>query len=120
MHEGPVGGVWRRGGGSSTKLYFYLVNLSNRIVDTGKYPALWSFCLIVPIHKNDDRSKVENYRGITLLSALGKPFTSILLYMTTFRPEVQPLTVLQTTFCSKGTPFTNLVLIRTLHPFQLL
>ena len=26
----------------------------------------------------DDRSKVENYRGITLLSALGKLFTSIL------------------------------------------
>ena len=82
------------GGGSSTKLYFYLVNLSNRIVDTGKYPALWSFCLIVPIHKNDDRSKVENYRGITLLSALGKPFTSILLYKGRFRPEVQPLTLL--------------------------
>ena len=58
--------------------YGHLVNLFNRILDTGKYPALWSFGLIVPIHKNDDRSKVENYRGITLLSALGKLFTSIL------------------------------------------
>ena len=47
----------------------HLVNLFNRILDTGKYPALWSFGLIVPIHKKDDRSKVENYRGITLLSA---------------------------------------------------
>ena len=56
----------------------HLVNLFNRILDTGKYPALWSFGLIVPIHKRDDRSKVENYRGITLLSALGKLFTSIL------------------------------------------
>ena len=53
----------------------HLVNLFNRILDTGKYPALWSFGLIVPIHKKDDRSKVENYRGITLLSALGKLFT---------------------------------------------
>ena len=52
--------------------------LFNRILDTGKYPALWSFGLIVPIHKKDDRSKVENYRGITLLSAQGKIFTSIL------------------------------------------
>ena len=51
----------------------HLVNLFNRILDTGKYPAF-----IVPIHKKDDRSKVENYRGITLLSALGKLFTSIL------------------------------------------
>ena len=56
----------------------HLVNLFNRILDTGKYPVLWSFGLIVPIHKKDDRSKVENYRGITLLSALGKLFTSIL------------------------------------------
>ena len=57
----------------------HLVNLFNRILDTGKqYPTLWSFGLIVPLHKKDDRSKVENYRGITLLSALGKLFTSIL------------------------------------------
>ena len=32
----------------------HLVNLFNRILDTGKYPALWSFGLIVPIHKKDD------------------------------------------------------------------
>ena len=56
----------------------HLVNLFNRILDTGKYPALWSFGLIVPIHKKVDRSKVENYQGITLLSALGKIFSSIL------------------------------------------
>ena len=73
MHDSPVGGY-------STKFCFYLVNLFNRILDTGKYPALWSFGLIVPIHKKDDRSQVENYRGITLLSALGKLFTSIILY----------------------------------------
>ena len=48
----------------------HLVNLFNRILDTGKYPTLWSFGLIVPIHKKNVRSKVENYRGITLLSAV--------------------------------------------------
>ena len=56
----------------------HLVNLFNRILDTGKYPALWSFGLIVPIHKKDDRSKVENYQGITLISVLSKLFASIL------------------------------------------
>ena len=56
----------------------HLVNLFSRILDTGKYAALWSFGLIVPIHKKDDPTKVENYRGITLLSALGKIFSSIL------------------------------------------
>ena len=29
----------------------HLVNLFNQILDTGKYPGLWSFGLIVPIHK---------------------------------------------------------------------
>ena len=34
----------------------HLVNLFIPILYTGKYPALWSFSLIVPIHKKDDRS----------------------------------------------------------------
>ena len=87
MHDSPVGGY-------STKFCFYLVHLFNRILDTGKYPALWSFGLIVPIRKKDDWSKIENYRGITLLSALGKLFPSIILYEGKFRPEVQPLNLL--------------------------
>ena len=39
----------------------HLVNLFNQIFDTGKYPPLWSFGLILPIHERDDRSKVKNY-----------------------------------------------------------
>ena len=35
-------------------------------------------CYVTSMSKKDDRSKVENYRGITLLFALGKLFTSIL------------------------------------------
>ena len=57
------------------------LELFNRILSSGKYPTLWSFVLIVPIrpiHKKDDRSKAEHLRGSTLLSALGKLFTSIL------------------------------------------
>ena len=44
----------------------HLVNLFNRILDTSKYPALWSFGLIVPIHKKDDQSKVENFTEVSL------------------------------------------------------
>lgn len=56
----------------------HLKPLSNQILSTGKYPLLWSFRLTVPVHKKDDPSKGENYRGIALLSALSKLFTSIL------------------------------------------
>ena len=56
----------------------HLKPLFNRILRTGKYPLLWSFRLTVPVHKKDDPSKGENYRGITLQSSLSKLFTSIL------------------------------------------
>ena len=56
----------------------HLITLFNRILSTGKYPLLWGFGLIVPVHKKDDPSKVENYRGITLRSSLSKLFTAIL------------------------------------------
>ena len=42
------------------------------------YPTLWSRGLIIPIFKKDDPSNRENYRGITLISAMGKIFTSIM------------------------------------------
>ena len=32
----------------------------------------------MPLHKKGDINQVENYRGITLLSALGKLFSRIL------------------------------------------
>ena len=44
----------------------HLVNLFNRILDTSKYPALWSLGLIAPIHKKDDQSKVENFIEVSL------------------------------------------------------
>ena len=81
----------------------HLVNLFNRILDTGKYPALWSFGLIVPIHKKDDWSKVENYRGITLLSALDKIFinqsSTIDCTTTWFKKEFWKLNIVASEKC---------------------
>ena len=42
------------------------------------FPTMWSDGYIVPIHKKGSTNNVDNYRGITLLSTLGKLFTSIL------------------------------------------
>lgn len=55
----------------------HLIKLFNSILNSGVYPTLWSFGLIVPIHKKDDPCKAENYRGITLLSSLSKLFIII-------------------------------------------
>ena len=58
----------------------YLHKLFNVIISTGNYQGLWGegFIVPVPVFKKGDIENVENYRGITLLSVVGKLFTSIL------------------------------------------
>ena len=55
-----------------------MTTLFNKIMSSGLYPQEWGIGLITPIHKKGDKSNIENYRGITLLSTLSKLFTSIL------------------------------------------
>ena len=55
-----------------------LVRLFNYAFDSGIFPKSWSEGLLIPIHKKGIKSVPENYRGITLLSVLGKLFTRIL------------------------------------------
>ena len=57
-------------------LYHKLFNL---IFDTGIIPKSWTEGCIIPIYKNKVAyEKPENYRPITFLSCLGKPFTAVL------------------------------------------
>ena len=56
----------------------YLHNLFNKIFELGYFPEDWSEGLIVPIFKKGEKDDVSNYRGITLLSIIGKLFTRIL------------------------------------------
>lgn len=54
----------------------YLYVLFNKI-DMGYFPVQWSKGFIVPIFKKGETNESSNYRGITLLSTLGK-YTRIL------------------------------------------
>ena len=57
-------------------IYLQLFNL---ILDTGVVPESWALGDILPIYKNKGNINLpENYRPVTLLSCLGKLFTSIL------------------------------------------
>ena len=62
----------------SVLLINYLHALFNRLFQMGYFPKQWSEGFIVPIFKKGDINEVSNYRGITLLSTLGKLFTRIL------------------------------------------
>ena len=56
----------------------YLHKLFNVLLNKGHFPSMWTEGYIVPIHKKGNTSNVDNYRGITLLSTLGKLFNRIL------------------------------------------
>jgi len=56
----------------------YLKLLFNKCLNHGYFPSIWSDGFIVPIPKSGDLNDPSNYRGITLLSTLGKLFTRIL------------------------------------------
>ena len=64
---------------SSPQLISIFCKLFNKVLDTGIVPEQWVQGIIIPIHKGKgDIDQCDNYRGITLLSCVGKAFTSIL------------------------------------------
>jgi len=61
----------------------YMINiytkLFNVILSTGVIPDSWTNGVILPLFKKKgSRSNVDNYRGITIMSCLGKLFTSVI------------------------------------------
>ena len=55
------------------------IKLINRVLDRGKIPEDWLTGMIIPIYKNKgSKDDANDYQGITLLSCVGKLFTSIL------------------------------------------
>ena len=57
----------------------FWVKLFNRVYNSGEVPAEWSKGIIITLYKgNGTHCDPKNYRGITLLSCIGKLFTSVL------------------------------------------
>lgn len=56
----------------------YLAHIFNTVIETGHYPEQWAKAVLVPLHKKGPTSDVNNYRGIALLSVIGKLFCKIL------------------------------------------
>ena len=56
----------------------YLHILFSKVFETSYFPSAWSVGEIIPLHKKGDKSNVDNYRGITILSTRRKLFTRIL------------------------------------------
>ena len=55
-----------------------LLYVFNALYNNSYFPEAWSIGLIIPIFKKGNPDSPENYRGITLLSCVGKLFTSLI------------------------------------------
>ena len=56
----------------------HVTDLFNRMYDEGRVPEDWSKSKMIMLYKKGDPNLPENYRGIALLNAITKIFTSIL------------------------------------------
>ena len=55
-----------------------LCKLFNNILNTGNFPEIWLRSIIIPVFKKGNQNDPGNYRGISLVSHMGKLFTSLL------------------------------------------
>ena len=55
-----------------------LNKLFNLVLTSGMFPTLWSGSRLKTLHKGGDRSDRNKYRGISIMSCLGKEFCAVL------------------------------------------
>ena len=56
----------------------FILILFNKILDLEYFPSVWAIGNVVPVFKKGDKNNANNYRGITIISCLGKLFTKIM------------------------------------------
>jgi len=56
----------------------YLLVLFNNFFELVYFPKAWSVGFVVPLQKKGSLNNENNYRGITLLSTIGKLFSRVL------------------------------------------
>ena len=98
----------------------FLSKLFSKILHEHKFPTLWITGLLLPVHKKGPKSLVKNYRGIMLLSCLGKLFTAILNErLLTFANENNTFAKEQIGFLKGNRTSDNLIILHNLIHKQL-
>ena len=92
------------------------VDLFNRILNTGQIPEAWTIGMIMPLYKNKgERGDFDSYRGITILSCLGKLFTSILNFrLTKYANETNLINENQTGFRKNYSTLDHIFLLNNI------
>ena len=72
-----------------------IMDIINMSLCTGKVPSAWKEAKIIPLHKGGNKLDMNNYRPISLLSALSKILEKVVHYQTYNYVEHKLLTVSQ-------------------------
>ena len=73
--DGAVNEILKYAGPEMTRSIWVLFNM---LFEEEQVPQDWTRGLVVPIYKDGDKHIADNYRGITLLSVVGKLYTVVL------------------------------------------
>jgi hypothetical protein len=84
--------------------------LFNLILKSGEYPIMWKFGRVCPIFKSGDRSLINNYRPVPILSNFPNLFESV-LYRFIYSNVKCHISESQHGFVSSRSTITNLVCI---------
>jgi hypothetical protein len=84
-----------------------LLTIFNASLRQSKFPSLWKISKIIPVFKNGDRSIIDNYRPISILSNFSKIF-EIVLYSYIYPYITNFISPQQHGFLKKRSTVTNL------------
>ena len=55
-----------------------ILSLFNKMLSTGRFPAMWKFSYILPIYKSGNKHDISNYRLISTISCIAKIFDAFI------------------------------------------
>lgn len=84
--------------------------LFNQSLKQNIFPDKWKLARVVPIHKSGDKSRVDNYRPVSILSSSAKVFEQI-LYKYIYNQVASILTPHQHGFVKSKSTVTNLLIL---------
>ena len=91
------------------------VKLFNSILCTGFYPKQWKTGYIVPIFKSGSRSDPSDYRGIAIISCIGKLFNSLInIRLDNYLDKFKIISETQIGFQKRARTVDHMFILRTL------